>query len=356
MAAQVNIDHPIPTDLFWRTTPAANDPLNPLVDSFGRAITYLRISITDRCNLRCVYCLPAGPIPWQAPEEQLTATEIVEIDSGFAQLGVKQVRLTGGEPLVRPDLLQIVAGLAAIPGIDEISLTTNAMLLEKLAQPLAQAGLTRVNVSLDTLDPEKFRRLTRGGNIDRLWAGVRAAECAGLTPLKFNVVVIKGLNADELPELAALTIEKPWHVRFIEMMPVRNEQDWGPGFPSAGERYCSVEEMQTRLAGLNIEAACAPIGNGPARTFSIPGAEGTLGFISPIGNHFCASCNRMRLTADGCLRPCLLQDTEINVRDALRSGRPLLPYLREAVRIKPGGHEILAGNKPESRWMAQIGG
>ena len=341
----------------------AADPMT-LTDRFGRPITYLRISVTDRCNLRCVYCLPGAGVQWQPRANQLSAGEIARIAETAAQAGVKRVRLTGGEPLVRADILEIVARLASIPGIEEVSLTTNAMLLERLAQPLAQAGLKRVNVSLDTLNADTFKRITRGGSIDRLWRGIAAAEDAGLTPLKLNTVVVKGVNADELPGLAGLTIENPWHVRFIELMPVGNAQDWGDGFPALPDRYISVQEMQARLsdddpaagAGLCLQPVTGPIGNGPARTFRIPGALGTVGFISPLGEHFCQNCNRLRLTADGSLRPCLLLDGEVNLREAVRAGQPLLPYLQQAVDAKPEGHELFLQHYPESRRMAQIGG
>ena len=269
---------------------------------------------------------------------------------------MKRIRLTGGEPLVRPDIVEIVARLASIPGIEEVSLTTNAMLLEKLAQPLADAGLKRVNISLDTLDADKFKRITRGGDIDRLWRGIAAAEDAGLSPIKLNTVVVNGLNADELSALARLTVENPWHVRFIELMPVGNAQNWGEGFPSLVDRYISVQEMQTQLSTFGLQPVTAPIGNGPARTFRIPGALGTVGFISPLGEHFCQNCNRLRLTADGFLRPCLLLDGEVNVREALRADEPLLPLIQKAVDAKPKGHELLSQHYPESRRMAQIGG
>ncbi len=327
-----------------------------LTDRFGRPITYLRISVTDRCNLRCVYCLPQGGVQWQPRENLLTAEEIASIAETAAQGGVKRIRLTGGEPLVRPDILEIVERIASIPGIEEVSLTTNAMLLERLARPLANAGLKRVNISLDTLNAVKFKQITRGGNIDWLWHGILAAERAGLAPLKLNTVVVNGLNADELPTLARLTIEHPWHVRFIELMPVGNAQDWGEGFPAQPDRYISVQEMQSRLSTFELEPVTTPVGNGPARTFRIPNALGTVGFISPLGEHFCQNCNRLRLTADGYLRPCLLLDGEINVRDAVRAGKPLLPFLQQAVDVKPQGHELLLQHYPESRRMAQIGG
>jgi cyclic pyranopterin phosphate synthase len=250
------------------------------------------------------------------------------------------------------------------------------MLLEKLAHPLAEAGLKRVNISLDTLDEDKFKRITRGGSIDRIWSGIAAAVEAGLAPIKLNTVVVNGLNADEIPALANLTVENPWHVRFIELMPVGNTQDWGTGFPVLPERYISVQEMQERLSafdpstpfvprarrcetagsGLRLQPVTAPTGNGPARTFRIPGALGTLGFISPLGEHFCQNCNRLRLTADGFLRPCLLLDGEINLRHALRMGDPILPLIQSAVDAKPEGHELFLQHFPESRRMAQIGG
>jgi len=327
-----------------------------LTDRFNRPITYLRISVTDRCNLRCVYCLPKEGVHWQARQDQLSIEEIARITAAMAQLGVKRVRLTGGEPLVHPDIIKIVSSIAVIPGIEEVSLTTNAMLLERLAQPLAEAGLKRVNISLDTLDAEKFKRITRGGTIDRLWRGVAAAERAGLAPLKLNTVVVNGLNSDELPALAQLTIENPWHVRFIELMPVGNAQNWGGGFPASQDRYLSVQQMHARLSAFNFEPSASPLGNGPARTFRIPQALGTIGFISPLGEHFCQDCNRLRLTADGFLRPCLLQDQEINVREALRSAMPLLPLIQRALDLKPEGHELSLRHYPESRRMAQIGG
>jgi cyclic pyranopterin phosphate synthase len=327
-----------------------------LTDRFGRSINYLRISVTDRCNLRCVYCLPERGIEWQARENHLSAEEIARVTATMSQVGVKRIRLTGGEPLVRADIVEIVARLASIPGIEEVSLTTNAMLLEKLGQPLADAGLKRVNISLDTLNADKFKRITRGGEIDRLWRGIAAAEAAGLSPIKLNTVVVNGLNADELSALARLTIENPWHVRFIELMPVGNVQNWGEGFPSLPDRYISVQEMQTQLSTFDLQPVTTPIGNGPARTFQIPGALGTVGFISPLGEHFCQNCNRLRLTADGFLRPCLLLDGEVNVREALRAGEPLLPLIQNAVDAKPKGHELLSQHYPESRRMAQIGG
>ena len=329
-----------------------------MIDSLGRSIDYLRISVTDRCNLRCVYCLPATGMHWQPRSEMLTLEEIVRVVESAARLGFRKVRLTGGEPLLRPDLLPLVRAIADTPGIEEVSLTTNGMLLGRLAHPLAEAGLNRVNVSLDTLDPEKFRRLTRFGEIERVWRGLEAAECAGLTPIKLNTVVIRRVNDDELSDIARLTQHHPWHVRFIELMPVGNLGDWGEGFPPADERYFSMQEMLAHLAPLGMEPAEGPIGNGPARTFRIPGAPGTVGFISPLGEHFCATCNRLRLTADGRLRPCLLMEDEVPVRGALRQRMDITPLIEQAVTLKPPGHNLLISYAlaPQSRRMCQIGG
>ena len=327
------------------------------IDPFGRAITYLRILLTDRCNLRCVYCMPKEGLQWQARADQLSAEEIVRVVETAAQGGVKRVRLTGGEPLVHPHIVEIVRRIASIQNIEEVSLTTNAMLLEKLAQPLADVGLARVNVSLDSLDADKFRRITRGGDLTRVWRGIAAAERVRLAPLKLNTVIVRGLNADELPALAWLTMENDWHVRFIEVMPIGNAQDWGEGFPAPNERYVSVQEMRSALSTFNLRPMTAPIGNGPARTYRIPGALGTIGFISPLGEHFCQNCNRLRLTSDGRLRSCLVMPAEVSLREAVRSGQPLDDFFRQAVAHKPEHHDMLVAVPAGSqRGMSQIGG
>ncbi|KAF0110334.1 MAG: molybdenum cofactor biosynthesis protein [Chloroflexi bacterium] len=327
-----------------------------LIDPFGRSITYLRISLTDRCNLRCAYCMPLSVGQWLPREDLLTADEIIRVAEAAASLGVSKIRFTGGEPLVRPDILEIVTRIAKIDGIQDVSLTTNAMLLENMAQPLADAGLKRINISLDTLNAEKFQRITRFGDFSRTWNGILAAEKAGLMPIKLNTVVVGGFNADELPALANLTLEHPWHVRFIELMPVGNQQDWGDDLPSGAERYVSVQKMHAYLAQLNLEPTETFPGNGPARTFRIPGAPGTVGFISPLGEHFCESCNRLRLTADGRLRACLLMDREISIREVLLNGGDLKALLQQAVDQKPQGHELDLHHYPEARRMSQIGG
>lgn len=327
-----------------------------LQDRYGRRITYLRISVTDRCNLRCVYCMPSEGVTWQPHHSILTYEEIAEVVRVAAEQGVNEVRLTGGEPLVRPDLPELVRLIAEVPGIEDISLTTNGLLLERHAQALAQAGLKRVNISLDTLDAQKFARITRGGQLERTLAGIEAAERCGLTPIKINAVAMRGVNDDELVSLASLTLTRPWHVRFIELMPVLNQSPWGADFPSPQEIYLSIQEMQALLAPLGLEPMHERVGNGPAQEFRLRGGLGKVGFISPLGESFCEGCNRLRLTADGHLRPCLLSDVEIPVMEALRSGEPLLPYFEQALDAKPMGHELPQNLHPTGRCMMQIGG
>jgi cyclic pyranopterin phosphate synthase len=327
-----------------------------LIDRFGRQITYLRVSVTDRCNLRCVYCMPPEGVERQPHENILRYEEILKVVEAAAAHGVTEVRLTGGEPLVRrglPDLVRLIAG---VPGIADISLTTNGILLESMARPLAEAGLKRVNLSLDTLDPEKFSRITRGGSIQRVFRGLEAAEQAGLSPIKINVVAMRGVNDDELLDLARLSLEHPWNIRFIELMPFKNQAAWGEGFPPPDQAYLSVQEILSALAVLELRLLGDKVGSGPAQEFSLPGGRGTVGVISPLGNRFCQDCNRLRLTADGYLRPCLLNDGEVSIRAALRAGLDLLPYLQEAVQLKPRGHELDEQHAPNGRCMGQIGG
>ncbi len=327
-----------------------------LTDRFGRSITYLRISLTDRCNLRCAYCIPNTAANWIPQENLLTADEIISVVKTAASLGVRKIRLTGGEPLIRPDVLEIVQRISEITDIKDIGLTTNAILLEKLAKPLVDAGLKRVNISLDTLDSDKFHRITRYGDFLKSWNGILAAEKAGLLPIKLNTVVVGGFNDDELPTLAQLTLTHPWQIRFIELMPIGNQQDWGDDLPFGSDRYVSVQEMHKRLVDLNLEPVDASEDAGPARIFRIPGAQGSIGFISPLGEHFCESCNRLRLTADGSLRACLLIDGEISLRETLRNGGDIAALIQQAVNNKPQGHELATKHFPENRRMSQIGG
>lgn len=322
------------------------------VDSFNRSISYLRVSVTDRCNLRCVYCMPLEGVPWVPHENILRYEEIVRVVRVAAQMGITKVRLTGGEPLVRAGIVSLVEMIAAIPGVDDLAMTTNGVLLAQYAAELAKAGLRRVNVSLDTLRPERFRAITRLGNLEDVEQGLVAARLAGLEPVKVNTVLMRGVNDDEVVDFARRTLREPFHVRFIEEMPV------GAG---TEVRFLPVAEARER-----IEAAFGPlvaahqrVGNGPASYYRIPGALGTIGFIGAVSEHFCHACNRLRLTADGRLRPCLLSDTEIPLREALRSGvddAELKRIILSAVAAKPDGHHLNEGIGVPGRGMSQIGG
>lgn len=327
-----------------------------LIDSLGRQITYLRISVTDRCNSRCVYCMPLAGVSWKSHDEILRYEEIAKIVRVMAAEGVRAVRLTGGEPLVRPNLPELVNMLAVIPGIEDISLTTNGLLLEQQAEDLARAGLKRINVSLDTMKPELFQQITRVGSIERVMRGLEAAEKCGLTPIKINMVVMRGINEDEIIPMARLSISRPWHVRFIELMPLGNQQPWGDGFPLPETMYYPIREIRAQLESLGLETVTDKSGNGPAVEYHLHGAQGRVGMIAALGEAFCGTCNRLRLTADGYLRPCLMSAEEVNLKDALRSGQPILPLIQQAVNVKPLGHELASRPAPEGRCMLQIGG
>jgi cyclic pyranopterin phosphate synthase len=317
----------------------------------------MRVSVTDRCNLRCVYCMPPEGVVWQPHASILSYEEIAQVVASAAQHGIREVRLTGGEPLVRKDLSDLVRLLSLIPGIKSLSLSTNGLLLASQAAELKQAGLDRVNVSLDTLDAEKFRRITRGGALQNVLDGIRTAEEAGLTPIKINVVAMRGVNEDELIRLAELALSHPWQVRFIELMPLVEQPrrvDQGLG-SSPRHSYLPIAGVKHRLQPLHLQPAESD-GNGPAKLFRIPGAPGRVGFISPISEHFCETCNRLRLTADGCLRPCLLSDTEVPIREAVRQGQDLLPFFQQAAFLKPQGHEVAINRMPGTRSMGQLGG
>ncbi|WP_448576823.1 GTP 3',8-cyclase MoaA [Thermomicrobium sp.] len=323
-------------------------------DAYGRPITYLRISLTDRCNLRCVYCMPAHGMKFAPREELLTDEELLTIVRAAARIGFSRLRLTGGEPTVRPGLVELVRAMAAIPGVEDISMTTNGLLLERLAHDLAAAGLRRINISLDTLDPERYRIMTRGGRIEKVFAGIAAAEDAGLRPIKLNAVVVRGLNDHEVPALAGLTLERPWQVRFIEVMPLEGVADvHDAGLVTSAETRARIEEAFGPL-----EEVEAPLSD-PARVFRIRGAQGTLGFISPVSEPFCAFCNRIRLTADGKLRLCLLRSDEVDIRELVRRGaseEELSERIRAAVWRKPWGHGLREGDRRTGRGMSQIGG
>jgi cyclic pyranopterin phosphate synthase len=325
-----------------------------VLDQFGRHIRYLRISLTDRCNLRCIYCMPEQMV-FLPREELLTDDELIRLARLFAELGFDKIRLTGGEPTVRPHLVELVAWMATLPGIREISMTTNGLRLKALAEPLARAGLKRVNVSLDTLDPEKFRRLTRWGRLEDVWEGILAAEAAGLTPIKLNAVVVRGYNDSDIVDLSALTLARPWQIRFIEVMPFADVT------PFAQQVVVSTAEM---IRTLESEfGPLEPVGDGrldgEARVYRIRGAVGTVGFISPVSEPFCAQCNRVRLTAEGRLRLCLLRDDEVDLRTPLRGGandEEMKALIQAAIWRKPWGHGLPEGVIPTARVMSQIGG
>lgn len=323
-------------------------------DQYGRELRDLRISLTDRCNLRCVYCMPAEGIDFRPPEELLADDELVLLVKVAAELGVTRVRLTGGEPTVRPGVVDLVRQIAAIPGIEDVAMTTNGLLLEYLAKPMAEAGLRRVNVSLDTMDPQKFFRITRGGRVEKVLAGIAAAEAAGLRPIKLNSVVVRTFNEDDAVPLAALTLERPWEIRFIEMMPFGSVGDFAEaGVVKSEETMARIEAAIGRLQPVDLS------GEDPARTYRLPRAAGTLGFISPVSQPFCAKCGRLRLTADGRLRLCLLRDDEADLLTPLRAGASypeITEIFRAAAYRRPFGHALAEKMFPQARVMIQIGG
>ncbi len=324
-----------------------------LSDSFQRPINYLRISVTDRCNLRCIYCMPDEGIPTIPHRQILSYEEIRNIAAAAAELGINKIRLTGGEPLVRAGLPRLIQMLADLDVFDDISLTTNGTLLAPYAAELKSAGLHRVNVSLDTLQPDRFRQITRCGNLEDTLHGIATAKAAGLNPVKINMVVMAGINDDEITDFAARTIDREWHVRFIELMP-------SAGSEVTNSRFVPVSQIRQRLEKLGrLEPCATSTGNGPARYFRLPDATGTIGFITPLSEHFCFQCNRLRLTADGGLRPCLLSDEEIDVKHALRNGastEALKRLIQEATARKPRGHHLASGLAPQGRNFSQIGG
>jgi len=327
----------------------------PLVDAFRRPITYLRVSVTDRCNLRCVYCMPEAGLPWIAKPDILSYEEIASIVRAAASIGVRSIRLTGGEPLIRRDVQRLVAMIAAIPGIDDIALSTNALLLAEQAPGLAAAGLRRVNISLDTLQDDRFTAIARRPGLDRVLAGIEAAIAAGLTPVKINCVVMRGANDDELEAFAALTRERAVHIRFIEVMPVTENVEL------QRDAWVSSDEVLTRLSALGaLRPVPNPHGNGPARTFAYDGAPGTVGVISPLAHDYCETCNRVRLSADGRLKLCLFGDNMIDLRTPLRGGggeEAIVEILRASMHVKPERHHLALGETASMmRAFSEIGG
>ena len=323
-----------------------------LRDQFGRSIEYLRISVTDRCNFRCVYCMPLEGMAWLPKRDILSYEEITEIVRQLAPLGLRRLRITGGEPTIRPDLSSLVGQLRAVPQIEDIALSTNGVRLPELAAPLFAAGLDRVNMSSDSLRADRISALARRNLPFDPVRSAKAAQDAGLGPIKLNVVVLRGINDDEVADFARLTQEHPWHVRFIELMPVGDlrELTWDHVVPS--------DEVLARVAVLGaLTPDGGPArGNGPAKYYRLPGAAGTIGVITPMSHTYCGSCNRVRLTADGRLRTCLYGDHEVNLRDPLRAGEPLEPLFRQALAEKPKEHNLLQMQVGGLRALSQVGG
>lgn len=331
--------------------------MNSLIDGHNRKINYLRISITDRCNLRCQYCMPKEGVSQFGHSEILSYEEILRLASLAVKRGIAKIRITGGEPLIRKGVVELVRQASQLPGIADLSMTTNGILLAEFAPALFQAGMKRVNISMDSLSPKKYHEVTRGGELSRVWAGVEAAKQAGLSPIKINVVAMAGFNDMEILDFARLTLKDPYQVRFIEFMPVSTSSEWRP------ECCISFEEIKRRIETF---LPLIPLDNGrvghegPARLFKFPGAAGEIGFISPISDHFCHSCNRLRLTADGKLKTCLFSDEETDLKTLLRSGcsdDELEEKLAEAISTKPLRHGAIGtGMKRCHRPMVKIGG
>jgi len=327
------------------------------LDSFGREIDYLRISVIDHCNLRCVYCMPLRDLKFTPSNELLSAAEIEAVVRAAAAVGFRRIRLTGGEPTLRSDLVEIVHRVAGVDGIEDVALTTNGVLLPDMLPALIDAGLTRVNLHVDTLNPDRLPRVMRFGSIDAIWAGIQAVDEAGLKPLKINAAVVRDYNETEVVDLARLTVKRDWHVRFIELMPLGGGECARLSlsqFVPTSETKARIESQLGRLVavpGTDVADEC--------RNYRIEGASGIVGFISPVSEPYCGTCNRMRLTADGRFHLCLLNDDELDIRSVLRNGRApgdLQRLILAAVDAKPTGHRLDEGISTRNRAMFQIGG
>jgi cyclic pyranopterin phosphate synthase len=327
-----------------------------LRDNHNRVINYLRLSVTDRCNLRCVYCMPEEGTPFMPHGEMLTYEEMLHLLELCIQQGIGKVRLTGGEPLIRRGFIGFVERLCKFKRIDEITLTTNGVFLKDFARVLRDCGICRINVSMDTLNPDRFRRITRRDDYGRVWEGIEEAERVGFDPIKLNVVAMRGINDDEIVDFAHLTREKPYHIRFIELMPVGRENAFW-----TAERFLPSKEIFDRIQRLD---PLTPIDrnplDGPAERYTLDGARGEIGFIGALSHHFCETCNRLRLTADGHLRGCLFSEQETDLKTPLREGREdryILDLIRNTLQTKPANHG-LAESRPRkcTRQMNRIGG
>ena len=329
-------------------------PKHQLVDRYNRHLNYLRISITDRCNLRCIYCVPRAHIQRLTHDEVLRYEEILRLVRLGVRMGIDKVRVTGGEPLVRKGVFDFLTKLARTEGLKELTLTTNGMLLAEHIEEIQQSGIQRLNISLDTLDREKYRRITGVDGFERVWDGIVAADEKGFRPIKLNVVALRGVNDDELLAFARLTFKYPYHIRFIEYMPIgKDRMQFGPALlvPEIKRAIESIGELTPLKRNSNY---------GPAERFRLKGAKGEIGFISALSHHFCSNCNRLRLTASGQLRPCLLSDFQVDLKSALRSGATdpeLSEIFVEAVRNKPSDHTLSIDNPSGvSCQMSSIGG
>jgi cyclic pyranopterin phosphate synthase len=322
------------------------------LDQFGRSIEYLRISVTDRCNFRCLYCMPEQGLTWLPKSDILSYEEIADVVRQLAPLGLRRLRITGGEPTIRPQIHELIRMLRAVPEIDDIAISTNGVRLPEIAQTLRECGLDRVNMSVDSLRADRIAQIARRNlGFDPVRAAL-AAQDAGLDPIKLNMVVMRGINDDEIMDVARLTSERPWHVRFIELMPVGDmrELTWEHIVPS--------DEILSRLGAIApLTPTSGPKrGNGPAAYYTWPAAAGTIGVITPMTHTYCASCNKVRLTADGRLRTCLFGDHEVDLRAPLRAGLPLEPFFRDALANKPKEHELLQMRVGGLRALSQVGG
>ena len=327
--------------------------MSALLDQFGRTIEYLRISVTDRCNFRCRYCMPVEGLPWLPKADILSYEEIREVVSQLAPMGLRRIRITGGEPTIRPQLSTLVRFIREVSAVEDIALSTNGVKLRELAPQLAAAGLDRVNISADSLQADRIVAIARRDlGFDPI-AAATAAERAGLLPIKLNVVVMRGVNDDEIVDFARLTLEHPWHVRFIELMPV------GALEPLTDEHVVPSDEVLSRIQhalGALTSAAGPSRGNGPAAYYQLDGAAGSIGVITPMTHTYCGSCNRVRLTADGRLRTCLFGDHEVDLREPLRAGLALAPFVRQALADKPREHALLSHRVGGLRALSQVGG
>ncbi|HLQ40415.1 MAG TPA: GTP 3',8-cyclase MoaA [Tetragenococcus sp.] len=329
-----------------------------LTDKFNRVHDYIRISVTDKCNLRCVYCMPAEGLPFFPDEKVLSCEEIVQLVQNFADMGIKKVRLTGGEPLMRSDIVEIIAGIAKIPEIEDISMTTNGLALPRMANKIYEAGLNRLNISLDTFDKQRYKEITRGGNLNRLLKGIEVASQLPFDKIKINTVVIKGQNDHEIQDFLAYTLSHDVNIRFIEFMPIQQkETEWESHYRGLETVFDVCEANNWQYDAIQLD------GNGPSENYRIKGAQGSFGLIHPISCNFCESCNRLRITADGYIKSCLYWDEETNIRDDIFSSSAFYEKVQQTLSNKPKNHEMallhqdeVKHKKPTWRHMSQIGG